>query len=93
MTDAHDLMVVGGGSGLALERPVHTREEEDRQFLHKLCEFNKLYGFTTREPFVDNRKLSLRALYMAVQECQVRLCLRAWAVLRSALNGCVCAGL
>jgi len=35
----------------------------------------------------------LRALYMAVQECQVCLCLCARGLLCSALNGCLCAGL
>ena len=94
MTDAHDPMVVGAGRGLALERVVHTSEsEQDTQFLYNLFEFNNMYGFRTRQPFVDKQELSLRALYMAVQECQVCLCLCARGLLCSALNGCLCAGL
>jgi hypothetical protein len=94
MTDAHDSMVVFPDSGLALElaRDVEA-SEQDKQFLHNLCEINKKYGLRTRQPFVGKQELSLRALYTAVQEYKVCLCLCAWAVLCSALNERVSAGL
>lgn len=92
MTDAHDPMVVGAGNGRAPPRAAHT-SEQDRQFMYTVCKFNNMYGLSTREPLVAKQKLSLRALYMAVQECEVCSCLSACAVLRTGLNESARAGL
>ena len=92
MTDAHDPMVAGAGNGRAPLRAA-LASEEDRHFLYTVCKFNNMYGLATREPLVAKHKLSLKALFDAVQECQVCLCFSAWAVLRTGLNEFVCAGL
>ena len=92
MTDAHDPMVAGAGNSRA---PLHAMlaSEEDRHFLYTLCKFNNMYGLDTRELSVAKRKLSWKALFDAVQECQVCLWFRAWDVPRTGLNEFVCPGL
>ena len=92
MTDAHDPMVVGAGNGRAPPRAAHM-SEEDRLFLHKVADFNKAYRVLSRTPLVAKQELSLKALFEAVQDCEVCLCCRACAVLRTALNKFVRAGL
>ena len=92
MIDAHDPMVAGAGNGGAPPR-APLASEEDRHFLYTVCKFNNMYGLETREPLVAKRKLSWKALFDAVQECQVCLWFRAWDVQRTGLNEFVCAGL
>jgi len=92
MTDAHDPMVVGAGNGRAPPRAAHT-SEEDRLFLRAVREFNEAYRVLSRTPLVAKKELSLKALYEAVQDCEVCSCSSACAVLRTALNEFVRAGL
>lgn len=92
MTDAHDPMVLGAGNGRAPPRAAHT-SEEDRRFLRGVQEFNKAYRVLSRTPLVAKQELSLKALFKAVQDCEVCPCFSACAVMRTALNEFVCAGL
>ena len=92
MTEAHDPMVVGAGNGRAPLRAAHT-SEEDRRFLHTVVEFNRAYHVLSRTPLVAKKELSLKALFEAVQDCEVCSCSSACAVLRTALNEFVRTGL